>query len=585
MTFTPLSRGRTSLRRERPGHEPDTCDAATGPAAVGSSVAGATSASTPHSPPGRPIGRVGARSRRTRVGRQLRRASEIATLLSASGFGWIVEAVGLRSCVSLRCRLHCATGFEMCTHHVDMAQPLPERMRLVLERLGPTFVKAGQMLALRPDYVPLAYADALRSLHDAVSPFPSDAAKRVIEDELGAPIDVLFAEFDPTPFAAASLSQVHRAVRADGRVVAVKVQRPGIEEQMESDLALLAFLARRIERRTSQTLAFRPSAAVAELAEYTRRELDFRMEARTATHIKRLLADDPDVLIPTVDPERSSRRVLTMALVEGVRPAPSAELERQGIDARLVLEAGARAMLQQIFVHGVFHADPHPGNLLFQPPGRVCFLDFGMFGRLDRRERRRMAIVLLALIESDYSAAADQLVRVSQPRPGSDLAGFRASAAAAAEEWFDAESSDYSVARLLLRQLSLGSAHGIVFPRELMLLARSLVTLEATAVVVDPTVTLAELTRPLLHELRHTLRLSPEALADAVHENRFEYLALALELPDLAAGLMERLAVGAAEVQDTTTVTPRPRVRWRSLAGAGVLGVSLGRCLLRRRPR
>lgn len=586
MTAGPLFRGSTSFLLERPGHEPLTCDPAAGSAAaVGTGVAEAASTSPRHSPPTRPGPRVPARAHRTRVGRQLRRASEIATLLSASGFDWVVEAVGLRSCVSLRCRLHCATGFEMCTHHVDMAQPLPQRMRLVLERLGPTFVKAGQMLALRPDYVPLAYADALRSLHDGVPPFPSDAAKRVIEDELGAPIDVLFAEFDPTPFAAASLSQVHRAVLADGRVVAVKVQRPGIEEQMEADLALLAFLARRVERRKPQALAFRPSAAVAELAEYTRRELDFRMEARTATHIARLLADDPDVFIPTVDPEFSSRRVLTMTFVDGVRPAPSAELEQEGIDARLVLAAGARAMLQQIFVHGVFHADPHPGNLLFQAPGRVCFLDFGMFGRLDRRERRRMAIVLLALIEGDYAAAADQLVRVSQLRSVSDPAGFRAAAAAAAEEWFEAESSDYSVARLLLRQLSLGATHGVVFPRELMLLARSLVNLEATAGFVDPTVTLAELTRPLLPELHDTLRLSPEALWDGVHANRFEYLALALDLPDLAAALMARLQLGAAGLEDPPDVTPRPRVRWQPLAGAGVLGVSLGGWLARRRPR
>jgi len=179
---------------------------------------------------------------------QLARASEIATVLFASEFDWLVEALGLSACVSPRCRFMCAfRPKQQCPHHVAMDLPLPERMRAVLEQLGPTFVKAGQMLALRPDYVPLGYAEALRSLHDDVPPFPGEQAARLVEEELGKPLAQLFTECAREPFAAASLSQVHRALRPDGRAVAVKVQRPGIGEQVERDLALLAFLARRLE--------------------------------------------------------------------------------------------------------------------------------------------------------------------------------------------------------------------------------------------------------------------------------------------------------------------------------------------------
>ena len=180
---------------------------------------------------------------------QLARAVEIATILSASGFGWLVQALGLRACVSPRCRLVCAfRPGTQCPHHLAADVPLPERLRLTLERLGPTFVKAGQMLALRPDYVPLEYAEALRGLHAHAAPFPAAEAAAIVEAELGAPPGVLYAEFDREPFAAASLAQVHRARLFDGRQVAVKVQRPGIRVQVERDLALLATLARRFER-------------------------------------------------------------------------------------------------------------------------------------------------------------------------------------------------------------------------------------------------------------------------------------------------------------------------------------------------
>ena len=482
---------------------------------------------------------------------QIERAVEIATVLFASGFDWLLDAIGLQACVSPRCRFVCSFRPKaQCPHHVDMTLPLPDRIREVLERLGPTFVKAGQMLALRPDYVPLEYAEALRSLHDAVPPFAGAEAERLVAAQLGAPLTRLYADFEHEPFAAASLSQVHRATLPDGRVVAVKVQRPGIAEQVERDLALLEFLARRIEQRRPEAIAFRPTTAVAELAEYTRRELDFRREARTAERVRELFAGDERVVVPAVDPERTSARVLTMELVEGLRPAPAPELRAAGLDPEPILRAGADAMVRQIFVHGLFHADPHPGNLLLLPGNRICFLDFGMFGRLGRRERRRMGFVFWALVEGDYDGVADQLLRISELRSGADPDGFRTASGELVEEWFGMRSRDLSIARLLLRLLALGADHGIVFPRGLMLLARSLVNLESTASVVDPALDLATLARPLLPGLRRALVLDAGSLEEAWHDNRFEYLALALELPDLVPELVERL--GRAEVPEVS---------------------------------
>lgn len=514
---------------------------------------------------------------------QLARAAEIATVLSGSGLEWLVQAAGLRGCVSLRCRLVCALRpGRQCPHHLGADVSLPERLRLTLERLGPAYVKAGQMLALRPDYVPLEYAEALRDLHSAAEPFAAAEAAAIVETELGAPLSALYAEFDQEPFAAASLSQVHRARLRDGRCVAVKVQRPGVRVQVERDLALLATLARRLERLRPGLMAFRPAEAVAELAEYTRRELDFRREARTAGRLRQLFAGDDRVVIPAVITDLSSARVLTMEFLAGQPPAPAAELRLAGLDPEAGLRAGAEAMLRQVFQFGLFHADPHPGNVLFLPGGRIGFIDFGMFGRLEPGQRQRMAVMGLALIGRDYDAVGSQLLHLSEFLPGADPAGFRARFADTVEEWYGQRAADFSLPRLLLHGLSLGARHGIAFPRELMLLSRALVTLEATAMIVDPELNLAELAGPLLPELRRMLLPSLDTLEEHWQSHRFEYLSLAAELPYLLPEAISRLRQGPPR-PPAPPAAPSASRRYLPLGAAFAAGAGLAAFARKRR--
>lgn len=500
------------------------------------------------------------------------RLSELATVLWSSGFGWLVAAMGLSACISLRCRVVCSSGVRSCPHHVAMDVPLPQRLVAVLERLGPTYIKVGQLLATRTDYLPAPYAEALRSLQDDATPFSALRARQIISTELGRPADELFADFDPVPLAAASLSQVHRARLRDGTPVAVKVQRPGVTDQVEADLALLAWLAGRLERRGAAALAFRPSAAVREITEYTRRELDFRNEARTGEAVARAFGPESEVVIPRVHWSLTTARVLTMDLVEGRRLAPRSELVSAGLDPDRILEAGARAMVRQIFDVGIFHADPHPGNLLVLPGNRICFLDFGLHGRLDRRQRRRMALLLSSLVNGDYEVTADQLLHLSERLPGADSRGFRSALAELVQSWYDDPSAP-SVARLLLRELGLGSRFGIVFPRDLMLLARALLHLEASAAVVDPRLRFADLLGPVEADLRRSLVPGGADLEELWRTQWMDYLALILELPEVLPHLPDLLAERiAAAVGPVPGSAARPHPV-RSAVTAGVAGL------------
>lgn len=520
-------------------------------------------------------------SRSTSATAQAARAAQIVGILSANGFEYLVEAAGLKPYAPLARAVRWAWPGPPAAPS-SAGQPLPIRLREVLEQLGPTFVKAGQLLALRPDRLPPAYAEALRALQYEAHPFPAEQARAIVEEELGRPVEVAFADFEDAPFAAASLSQVHRAHLPDGRAVAVKIQRPGVTEAFDADLALLALAARRLVRRSSRSWSVDPVSTVAELDRWSRRELDFRGEARTAQAVGRMFLDDPDVVIPEVDFERTTRRVLTMDLIEGVHPTDAAALLAIGIDPDEVVALGTHAMVRQVFTYGLFHADPHPGNVLIQPGGQVAFLDFGLFGRIDRRQRRRVGLVLWAIIEEDYDAVADLLLRLGELGPASDEQGFRDAVSDILSEWLG-EGQTTSVPRLLLRALGAGGRYHVTFSTDLVLLARALISLEGTVSQLKPGVKLIDLLDPALPELRRALLPDVSTVVSALRDKRYDYLALALDLPDLVADLVpdlvtrsERRAAGVdAPPPVNITVPPSPRRRGGAV-GTAVLAAGVG---------
>ncbi|MFH1312396.1 MAG: AarF/ABC1/UbiB kinase family protein [Candidatus Eisenbacteria bacterium] len=277
----------------------------------------------------------------------------------------------------------------------------PERLVLAIEELGPTFIKFGQTLSMRSYLLPPEYGIALARLQDRVSPFPFEDVQKIIRDELGGDPSEVFREFEREPFASASIAQVHKAVLLTGEKVCVKVQRPGVRETLDLDIMILKDLAGLLETYVPESRPYDPSGIVSEFERTSRRETDFTTEAANLVVFKRNFEDEPAVYISGVFRQLSTSRVLTTEFIDGIKISDVDRLTRADVDVPDVARAGARAVLKQVFEDGLFHADPHPGNLFVMPDGRIAPVDFGIVGRLTRKEIDDLAEFLIAAVRRD----------------------------------------------------------------------------------------------------------------------------------------------------------------------------------------
>jgi len=516
------------------------------------------------------VGR-GVRPRWLVILRAFGRLQEITTTLFANGFGWFVRAMRLDACVSARCRVVCALTHHQCEHHLAMTDSAPERLRAMLEHLGPTFVKAGQLASLRPDLVPLPYAEALRALQDRAAPLPFAAVERAVAAEAGAPLAEVFDDFDPEPLASASLSQVHWARLPDGAAVAVKVQRPGVGELVARDLELIELMAERLERYSEQARRFEPRRAAAEFVSYTRRELDFTREAQTMEQVRANMSGEQGVVVPRVHRGLTTPRLLVMDFVSGVRVDDRAGIAELGIDTRRAAERAARALVRQVFVDGLFHADPHPGNVLLLEGDAVAFLDFGMFGRIDPWLRHRMAVAFGALMGDHPEEAADQLIRAASVLPDSELDEYRFALAQLVSVWREGEGA-MTVAQLLLRELGLGIVYGVSYPREMMLVARALVAAEGSANAADPSLDIAQLAASAAGSLPRQVTRSAMSLGRGLFTSRTDTLELVEELPVLIPRLIDALERPQGRAPEPPSPSPAALPTVALLATAALAG-------------
>ncbi len=400
-----------------------------------------------------------------------------------------------------------------------LRQPAVPDYAAALQAIGPAAIKLGQALATRPDLVGEAAAANLLQLQDSLPPAPYAAIKRAIEKALEAPVEKLFARIDEIPVGAASIAQVHRAVTTEGRDVAIKVLRPGIEEEFASALETYEWAAGHVELLGGdEAVRLRPRLVVAHFKQWTTRELDLQREAASASELKEKMVAEPGFYVPEIDWRRTARRVMTLEWLDGIKLSDRPALIAAGHDPKDLAAILVRAFLRQAVIDGFFHADLHQGNLFALPDGRVAAIDFGIMGRIDRRARMWLAEILYGLITGNYQRVAEIHFEAQYVPPHHDVAEFTTALRAVGEPMRGLPVKDISVGRMLEGLFAITRDFDMPVQPHLLLLQKTMVMEEGVATALDPDINMWETAEPFLKEWLRS-ELGPEAYyADRIVE-------------------------------------------------------------------
>jgi len=355
-----------------------------------------------------------------------------------------------------------------------------------LEELGPCFIKLGQLLSTRPDLLPPNYIEALSRLQKAVKPVPADKITAIIESELGAPTSELFLSFDCEPLATASMAQVHRAVLHDGAEVAVKVQRPGVRQRIEIDIEVMHEVARFASKYTPYGKRYAISQIVRELEHSLSQELDFRLEADNTKLISRQIADFPLLTTPKVYSEYSSRRVLTLGFVHGRHLEDLTRKELDTLNSRDIAKELLSAYLKQIILDGVFHCDPHPGNIFMTDDGQLALMDFGMVGRFDSGQKDNIILLLLAFAERQGNRVADCYLEMIEIPKNFDRRAFTQDISTLVSRYHDMSGGRMSMGTALLDLTRVAQSNSVAVPSVMTLLGKAFLNLDGAIRVLSP---------------------------------------------------------------------------------------------------
>ncbi len=424
----------------------------------------------------------------------------------------------------------------------------PERLRLVFEELGPTFIKLGQLLSTRPDFIPADYLDELAKLQDKIPPFSYDEVCTIFEEEMGKAPDQVYHYFDSTPLAAASIGQVHRAVLDGGEEVVVKVQRPQIENIIAVDLEILAHIAELMEQYLEEVQGHRPSAIVHEFARSLSREIDFSIELTNIQRFRLQFENNDTVHVPLVYPQLSSERLLVMEYIDGIKCSDIGKLTAKDADLPLIAEHGAVLVMEQIFVHGFFHADPHPGNIFILPDNVVCFIDFGQMGRLSLKDREDFTDLVLSLVAGDERKVTRGLLRVTLQHGEIDQALLAGDLGDMMDMYLYKPLGDLEAGKILQDILSLVSRHKLTIKPGLYLMMKALATVEGVGLVLDPNLQLINLAKPFMRKIQYG-RMQPDRVMSEMSHTAASYLHFFREMPEEILAISRQLRSGRMKME------------------------------------
>ena len=475
--------------------------------------------------------------------RSLGRLSEIAQVMVRHGFGYFLEAHKLTDLLPGR-----SSETRLAAASVDGSSARGQHLRDLLDELGPTFVKFGQLLSTRPDVVPPDIIAELRGLQDDVRPFPFEQAERVIVEELGNSIDRLFLEFEREPVAAASIGQVHRALLPNGKRVAVKVQRPGAPRQIEADLVLLYQAARLVKERVHALDFIDAHALIDEFARQIRQELDYRLEGRNAQTFHRNFAGEPRVHVPKVYWTYTRTRVLTLEWLEGTQLADVDRLPLSLEERRDLAYRVAETWMAMIFRHGFFHGDPHPANILIlEEAGTIGLVDFGAVGKLTDDDMTKLTRIFIDAAQENVDVLPKRLADLGVRYPKEREQEFLAELREIYYRYYGASLSEIDPIQVMRETFQLIYSMNLHLPTRYLLLDRALATLGSVGVELYPDFNVFEVARPYARGLLLE-RFTPQRVARRARRDAFAYAHILREAPFQWHDLMEQVRDGQIEV-------------------------------------
>ncbi|MDD2672397.1 MAG: AarF/UbiB family protein [Syntrophales bacterium] len=476
-----------------------------------------------------------------RTYRHIQRYRQILGVLFRHGFGDLINRLELGHSVDLGVRTMSGKSLRMDR------KGRAERLRMVMEELGPTFTKMGQILSTRPDLVPADLVAELSKLQDEVPPFPFGDVREIVQAELGMPLDAVFECMEEAPFAAASIGQVHRARLPAGREVAVKIQRPGIRETVEVDLEILRDLAGLAERRIPELKLYRPVRIVDEFARIIKREMDYTVEAGNMERFARQFQDNHRVRVPAVHRAFSTERVLTMEFVSGIKISEILKLDQAGLDRKAIAERGADLVLEQVFKHGFFHADPHPGNIVVLPENIVCYLDFGMMGYVDRRSREDFADLVYGYVQKSEEKTVAALLKIVETEQEPDLGELERDIRDFMEIHLYRPLKEIRLAGLLQDFMGILSKHRLILPENMYLMIKTLSQMESLGMMMDPDFDMTEKAAPFIRRIKAE-RYRPGRIISGLVDSGEEWLDHVRSVPAEVRAVLSQVRLGKAQI-------------------------------------
>ncbi|MCE5195420.1 MAG: AarF/ABC1/UbiB kinase family protein [Nitrospiraceae bacterium] len=483
--------------------------------------------------------------------RTFKRLKQIVNVFLKYEFGYLIDQIRLHKFIPIIKRLKTFGRWPE-----PKVLTVPERLRMAFAELGPSFIKLGQLLSSRPDLITTRYANEFKKLQDRVPPFSCEQVKRIIEEETGLPLNKIFSEFNENPIAAASIAQVHHGKLFDGSDVVIKVQRPDIREQIETDINILNAIAQLLDRHFPESRFFNPVGIVGEFAKTIRKEIDFCEEAKNCLKFTKNFQGNKDVYFPKLYSKYITEKILVMEKINGAKIDDIESIDRMGLDKKNLTKIGVDAYFKMVFEDGFFHADPHPGNIFAMPSGQIGFMDFGIVGSISTELREHMADTVIFLINKNFDKLVDQYIEMGLVPDDVDVFAFKkdfkTDIVEFAEPLYETTVGQLNFSQYMDAILHIAIKHKIKMPSDFLLVNKTMLVLEYLGRELDPDFNLAVAAEPYAIKFVKT-KISASRIFEKTKNNIEEFADFIALFPRQLKHLMRKILKDDIHVKLTHT--------------------------------